>query len=137
MDSPNVDLVKRSFDAMRRGDVEGLLELYDDDVSFLPLTGTQVETGGYRGHDGVRAYMAEVLEVWDQLWPCGEQYIDLGDRVVVLGACKVRGRSSGVESDSPCAWVVQVSEGRIGSHRTCRSYEEALELAAHGAASAG
>ncbi len=42
MSQENVEIVKRSFDAIGRGDVEGLLELYDRDVLFLPLTGTQV-----------------------------------------------------------------------------------------------
>ena len=36
-------------------DLDTLLQLYHPDVQFLPLTGTRVESGGYRGHDGVRA----------------------------------------------------------------------------------
>jgi ketosteroid isomerase-like protein len=56
--SENVELVRRSFEAMRAWDVDALLRLYDPDVEFLPLTGTRVESGGYRGHEGVRAYFA-------------------------------------------------------------------------------
>jgi ketosteroid isomerase-like protein len=58
--SENVDLVRRSFEAMSAWDVDTLLRLYDPEVEFLPLTGTRVESGGYRGHEGVRAYFAEV-----------------------------------------------------------------------------
>jgi ketosteroid isomerase-like protein len=53
--SDNVALVTRSFEAMCAWDVDALLQLYHLDVQFLPLTGTRVESGGYRGHDGVRA----------------------------------------------------------------------------------
>jgi ketosteroid isomerase-like protein len=53
--SDNVDLVSRSFEAMRGWDVDALLEMYDPDVEYLPLTGTRVESGGYRGHEGLRA----------------------------------------------------------------------------------
>lgn len=38
---------------MSAWDVDALLGLYGADVDFLPLTGTRVESGGYRG---MRAY---------------------------------------------------------------------------------
>lgn len=72
--SDNVELVKRSFEAISAWDVDGLLRLYDPDVELLPLTGTRVETGGYRGHDGVREYMAEARDLWELLEPKGQQY---------------------------------------------------------------
>jgi ketosteroid isomerase-like protein len=69
--SENVALVKMSFEAMGAWDVDALVRLYATDVEFLPLTGTRVETGGYRGHDGVRAYFAEARDLWDVLEPQG------------------------------------------------------------------
>ena len=56
MSRESVEVVRRSFEAIRRWDMEALLELYDPDVHFLPLTGTRVESGGYHGHAGVREY---------------------------------------------------------------------------------
>jgi ketosteroid isomerase-like protein len=127
--SDNVELVRRSFEAMSAWDIDELLRLYDRNVEFLPLTGTRVESGGYRGHEGVRAYFAEARELWDVLEPEGHDYRDLGDHVVVAGHCRVRGRTSGAESDPACAWVVGIRDGMIVSHRTCATYEEALEAA--------
>jgi uncharacterized protein len=127
--SDNVELVKRSFEAISAWDVDGLLRLYDPDVELLPLTGTRVETGGYRGHDGVREYMAEARDLWELLEPKGQQYTSLGDRVVVAGHCRVRGRSSGAESDPPCAWVIGVRDGRIVSHKAYATYDEAARAA--------
>ncbi len=89
--SDNIELVRSSFEAISAWNIEGLLRLYHPEIEFLPLTGTQVETGGYRGHDGVRAYLAEAEELWDVLEPDGSHYEDLGDRVVVAGTCRVRG----------------------------------------------
>ena len=71
---------------MSAWDVDELLRLYAPDVEFLPLTGTLVESGGYRGHEGVRVYFAEARELWDVLVPEGHDYTDLGDRVVVAGS---------------------------------------------------
>jgi ketosteroid isomerase-like protein len=125
----NVDLVRRSFAAMSTWDVEALLPLYHPDIEFLPLTGTRVESGGYRGHAGVRAYLTEARDLWDVLQPTGEVFEDLGDYVLVAGRCRVRGRTSGAESHPACAWIVGVRDGLIVSHRTCSDYDEALELA--------
>jgi ketosteroid isomerase-like protein len=127
--SENAELVRRSFEAMSAWDVDALLRLYAPDVEFLPLTGTRVESGGYRGHEGVRAYFAEALTLWDVLEPQGHEYTDLGDCVVVAGRCRVRGRVSGAESHPACAWVVGVRDGTIVSHRTCATYDEALRAA--------
>jgi ketosteroid isomerase-like protein len=92
----------------------------DDDAGAAPAQDARC---------GVRAYLAEARELWDVLEPQGQSYEDLGDRVLVSGHCRVRGRSSGAESDPPCAWVIHVRNGRIVSHMACASYAEAVELA--------
>jgi ketosteroid isomerase-like protein len=127
--SARVELVRRSFEAMAAWDVDALLRLYDPNVEFLPLTGTLVESRGYRGHEGVRAYFAEARELWDVMEPEGHEYRDLGDCVLVTGRCRVRGRVSGAESHPACAWVIRVREGTIVSHRTFATYDEALQVA--------
>jgi ketosteroid isomerase-like protein len=125
----NVSLVERSFEAIKAWDVDALLRLYHPDVELLPLTGTKVETGGYRGHEGVREYLEEARAMWDVLEPRAHWHEDLGDRVLVSGRCRVRGRASGAESDPLCSWVIHIQKGRIVSHRACTTYAEAAELA--------
>jgi ketosteroid isomerase-like protein len=127
--SDNAAIVRRSLEAICAWDVDTLLELYAPDVQLLPLTGTRVESGGYRGHDGVREYMSEAHDLWEVLEPVGEIFTDVGDYVLVTGRCRVRGRSSGAESNPACAWAIRVCDGRIVSHRACESYEEALRVA--------
>ena len=104
MSQQNVEIVRRTFEAIGRWDIDALLELYDPEITFLPLTGTRVESGGYVGHDGVRAYFEEVAEIWSELQPRADDTRTTGDHVVVLGGCAVRGKGSGVESDDPMAW---------------------------------
>jgi ketosteroid isomerase-like protein len=127
--SDNVALVRRSLEAICTFDLDTLLEVYAPDVVMLPLTGTRVESGGYRGHDGVREYISEAEDLWEVLEPVGEVFTDFGDHVLVTGRCRVRGRSSGAESNPVCAWVIGVRDGQIVSHRACESYEEALRVA--------
>jgi uncharacterized protein len=132
MSERNVEIVMRSFDAIADGNLDALLSLYDPAIQFLPLTGTRVETGGYRGHQGVRDYFAEVGEVWEEMRPHADQVQTVGDNVVVVGGCAVRGRGSGAVTDSPLAWVIAVRDGRITSHRGFRTTDEALEAAGLG-----
>jgi ketosteroid isomerase-like protein len=125
----NVDLVRKSFEAICARDIEALLGLYDPDIQFMPLTGTRVESGGYRGHAGVREYLAEAQDLWDIMEPVGETFTEAGDYVLVSGRCRVRGRSSGAETNPGYCWVVGVRDGLIFSHRACESYDEALRAA--------
>jgi ketosteroid isomerase-like protein len=127
VNSANVEVVRQSFAAIYRWDVDALLELYDPEVEFLPLTGTRVESGGYFGHAGVRDYFEEVADVWEELRPYAEDFRTADDKVVAVGGCAVRGLGSGAETDTPMAWVVTLSDGKVTSHRGYRSGSEALE----------
>jgi ketosteroid isomerase-like protein len=130
MADDNIEIVRRAFEAIRNRDIEALLRLYEPQAAFRPLTGTQVESGGYRGHDGIRAYFEEVDTVWDQMLPHADNLRCDGDLVVVVGGCMVRGRESGAETDRAMAWVFRVRDGRIASHRAFSDSEEALSAAA-------
>jgi ketosteroid isomerase-like protein len=127
MSEDNVEVVRRSFAAIGRWDIDTLLELYHPEVEFQPLTGTRVESGGYNGHTGVRAYFEEVSEVWSAMLPHADDVRTAGDHVVVLGGCAVTGRGSGLESDTPMAWVITLADGKVISHCGYRSRDEALE----------
>jgi ketosteroid isomerase-like protein len=129
MSEENVEVVRRSFDAIARGELDALLELYDPKIEFQPLTGTRVESGGYRGHAGVRKYFAEAAEVWDEVRPVAGDVRTIGDEVVVFGHCAIRGKASRIATTSPTAWVVTVCDGMITRHRVYRTNDEALEAA--------
>jgi ketosteroid isomerase-like protein len=129
MSRDNVEIVRKSFDAIGRWDLDALLELYDPDIKFEPLTGTRVESGGYRGHQGVRRYLEEAEEVWDEVRPVAGEITTSGDQVVVFGHCAIRGKASEIETDSPCSWVITVQDGKITRHRVFGTSSEALEAA--------
>lgn len=126
MTEENAEVARRTFAAIGRWDLDELLELYDDEIEFLPLTGTRVESGGYKGHEGVRAYFEEVAEIWEELRPHADDLRVVGDQVVLLGGCAVRGRGSGAEDDSPMAWVLTLRDGKVTRHRGYRTRDEAL-----------
>ena len=126
MPQENVQIVQLAFDAIRRRDIEALLQLYDTDIEFLPLTGTLVESGGYAGHAGVRDYFEEIAQVWEEMRPYAHTTQPVDDHVVVTGGCAVRG-ISGVESDDRMAWVITLRKGKIVRNRGYGTAEEAFE----------
>lgn len=68
MSEPNVDVVRRMFDAFAERDLEAMLATMDTEVEFLPVT-ANITTGGvpYRGFDGIERYLEDVARVWPQL----------------------------------------------------------------------
>ena len=80
----NLDIVVRSFGAIPRRDRSALLELYGEDVTVLPLAGTRVESGGYRGHQGALDYFSEVDAVGAQMLPYVDDLRDVDETVVAL-----------------------------------------------------
>jgi ketosteroid isomerase-like protein len=127
MSADNQQIVRWTFEAICDEDIDRLLGYYDERIEFLPLTGTLVESGGYVGHGGVRDYFQECAEVWELMQPHADDLRTVGDHVVVLGGCAVRGRGSGAGSDNPMAWVITLRDGRVIRHRGFATREEALD----------
>jgi len=127
MSADNAQIVRWTFEAICDEDIDRLLGYYDERVEFLPLTGTLVESGGYIGHRGVRDYFEECAEVWELMQPHADDLRAVGDQVVVLGGCAVRGKGSGAGSDNPMAWVITLRDGRVIRHRGFATREEALD----------
>ncbi len=72
-----------------------------------------VEAVVHRGHEGVR----EAFQAYsDTMASCRyefSEFRDLGDRVVAIGRFRTRGRKSGVEAESPIAYVVDFKDGKV------------------------
>jgi uncharacterized protein len=128
MSQENVEVMRSLVERINAGDVEGELELiHPEVVVYAPEN--EPEGGVYRGHDGYRKYSAYWNDVFDNYHAEVEQYLDVGDYVVVIGHIQATGRVSGVRVESPGIWVWRLRDG-LGIE--CREYEtrdEALEAA--------
>jgi hypothetical protein len=51
--------------------------------------------GVYRGREGVEQFTADTSENWEELQNVAAEFRELGDRVLVLGRLKGRGKGSG------------------------------------------
>jgi ketosteroid isomerase-like protein len=129
--SQNVETFKRGSDAVNRRDIETVLAVLDPEVELHPamaaLLGGQATT--YRGHEGIREWLRDQDEAFSESRIDYSEIRDLGERVVAIGHLRVRGRASGVQVESPAAWVVTFRNGRMIDLRAFLEPKDALEAA--------
>src|SRR5436190_24008437 len=129
MSQKNVEVFKRAFDAINRGDAEALLSELDPEVEWhgailIAMGGKQTM---YRGHEGVREWLRDLYETLSEFQIEYPEIRDLGDRAVAIGHVRGRGRGSGAEIESPHGAVAEFKNGKALRLRTYLDPKEALE----------
>jgi ketosteroid isomerase-like protein len=129
MSQENVEVVRGAHEAFNRRDVAALLALLDQEVEWIPILAV-LEGRVYRGHAGVRRWIQELDTDWESFETCPEEFRDLGDRVLILGSWRARGRVSGVQLENqPGSWVAHVKDGKVTRQQTYTDRAEALKAA--------
>jgi ketosteroid isomerase-like protein len=125
----NVEIVQMAFTAFERRDAEALVALSRADVVFEPVT-ARIAAGGepYRGHDGLRAYIADVGRVWQELRPSPDWY-GQGPGGIVVATGRVYAWGAGRVIDSPAGWLWRIDDGQIAYGRVFETAGGALEAA--------
>jgi ketosteroid isomerase-like protein len=127
MSQQNIDAFHGLLEAVSELNGDRLIDLTDPAVEWQSFFAALLPSGEYEGHDGVRAYVADLRESWESIRPEAHNTLDVGEVVLGVGTIHYRGRGSGVESSSPAGWVVRFREGRILRFRAFRNPVEALE----------
>jgi len=100
-----VGIVERTLAAFGRRDLEALLGEVDPVIDVRPAVVGGLEGTVYRGHAGLRDFVADVDAAWREFRVETEEFRDLGDTVLVLGRTLARGTESGVSLDTASAYV--------------------------------
>ena len=108
MSQENVEVVRRMCEAFLAGDVASALAVLHGDVTWHGTIGGIDEQTIAHGHDEVINGFVESLRDWERHSLTAEDYIDAGDRVVVLWHEVGRGKASGVEVETRTAVVYTV-----------------------------
>ena len=116
-------------DAWNRGDREAWLALWDEKAEFYPLR-AQLEGESYSGHDGLRRFLAEMTQDFEEVrFEVGETR-DAGEQMVVgSGRFLARGRASGVDLNVPLGVLMRLRRGKIVYLRFFSEPADALEAA--------
>jgi hypothetical protein len=117
-------------DAYNLRDVDGAFaELVTPDFEWYPAIARAFHGGVFRGREGVERFAADTSENWAELQTIAEEFRDLGDRVLVLGRMKGRGKGSGVPVEQPFATILDFRGDRIWRSRVYLDRAEGLRAA--------
>ena len=92
----NIETSKKGYAAFDKGDVETVLNDYDDSVEFV-IPGTNAVSGTYRGKDGVKELFGKIAEQNFKITP--SRFLADDDVVVVLSQVSAGGES-GLQADA-------------------------------------
>ena len=127
MSQEDVEIVRRSFDAWNRWDLEALRRVYAEDA--------RVEAGitrfgrTFMGEELIARWAAEMRETWAEVrWEL-DRIIDADDVVVSFYRGIGIGRESGVEVVRDLTGIYRLHDGLIVFERVYLNREEALEAA--------
>ncbi len=109
-DAPET-MVGRLFNAFNQRDLGEIVELCAPHMEFFAITAEEVGRGApYVGPDGLRDYLKDVEQFWEELLITPGRVERRGDRLLVIGRVFVRNRELGIR-DMPVAWIWQVAGG--------------------------
>ncbi len=112
MSRANVDLVRATYDALARRDLEAAQAAFDVDAEWgqpevLPWGGL------YRGPEGLARFFSKLGEHVEGGRVEIDEALDAGDHVVVLGHFHARARRSGREFRVRLSHVWKLTSGRV------------------------
>jgi len=125
----NVELMREGLEAFERDGVEALLDYIHPEFEVTTPPSLSVEPDTYRGHDGVRRYFDSFYEVMDEVRFVPEEFIEVGDRVVIPLQVVARGRETGIEATQRVFQVWSARDGKAIRVEIFPTREEAIAAA--------
>ena len=111
------------------GDHDPVVDAVDSEIEIhTPLSSTKGTP--YRGHDGLRQWISDIDEQFDEWYSRPDDWTDLGEgRVLVLGDLHMRGRESGIELDQQMGWLLTFRDGQLTRYEVFVDHEQARQAA--------
>jgi ketosteroid isomerase-like protein len=105
-----LETLRAGYDAFAGGDMSAVLALLEPGVEVAVHVGPDADT--YHGREGFLANLERMREVFDEFEIEPEEFVTVGDRVVVPFRVHGRGRGSGVYVEQRRAHLWTLHEGR-------------------------
>jgi uncharacterized protein len=114
MSQQNVSLVQSLYEAFGRGDIPAILGAMDPDIVWdIPQAPDYPLGGIHRGPQGIASEFFSVIPSYYQEFAAiPQQVVDDGDRVIVLGEYRGKGKASGTAFQVPVTHVYGFRDGK-------------------------
>ena len=123
-----MEIVRRRFEAWRRGDSEGFMESNHPDIELV-TDPAWPEPGTYRGDDEVRRFYERYSDSWKGVDSVDFELLDAETKVVARFRNLVVGRGSGIEVENQATTVFTLEAGRVIRIEYFLDHDEALAAA--------
>jgi ketosteroid isomerase-like protein len=120
-----VELVRQGYEAFGRGDIDGLLNLLDENVEWVSPGPPDLPTAGTRrGRQQIAEFFRILNDVFEIQRFEPKTFVAQGDRVVVLGEDTARVKATGKIVNESWAHAFVLGNGKVVS------FQEYLDTAA-------
>ncbi len=126
MSRENVEVIRSIYEDWLAG--SAALDKFDPDIAMIEAD-TVPGVPSAHGIDAVRRYMDSFAGYWAEIRFEPQEFIEVGDRVVVMARLVGRGRKSGVEVARTWAYVWTLRAGRALRMEAYAHRAEALRAA--------
>ena len=110
----NTETVKKAYELFGAGDIDGLLSLNSDDISWtIPTIENVPFTGSRTGKPAVAEFFKLLADAEEFTHFAPTEFIADGDRVVALGSAKGRVKSTGNQFATDWVHIFTVKDGKI------------------------
>jgi ketosteroid isomerase-like protein len=108
------DLYHRAWDAVRRREMNEILDCFSSDAEFRAaiLSGAEGEAL-LRGTEGVRSVFETMFDTWERFEARPIDLKERGSELFAVMELNVSGRESGVDLRQPYVQILTAREGRI------------------------
>lgn len=124
------EVMPRLFDALERVDLEDAMAVVEEtchpDCELTSGIGSRMDGRTYRGHDGVRAWLADLLDAAELTYGDRECRIVGDDALLFLARVEIKGRGSGAEVSQAMGTLFEYEDGLCRRAVTYRSQAEVL-----------
>ena len=129
MSQENVEVARQIATAWQRDDLDTFLSLLDPTIEWHTLPERLVEgiESFYQGYEGIRRFWHTYRSDFDlDIEMQGVREVG-DDRVVVLLGARLRGATSGIETETPVGLVMTVRDGKVIRSFDYPTHQEALK----------
>jgi ketosteroid isomerase-like protein len=130
MSRENVEVVRGIYEAVARRDSDAPFAAYAEDIVWDQSNSKRAAVSGapvYLGHEGVRRFWRDALEVFGAIDLEVEELIDAGEHVVAAIREREVGRTSGAAVENGHVAVWTLADGKVTRMRIFDERREALE----------
>jgi ketosteroid isomerase-like protein len=126
MNKQIIEGIRRAYDAISRGDIQGAVAAVDLAPDILWSEPDDFFAGGtYRGAQGVAEYLTRSYEASEKVQSLPEEIVEVGDKIVVLVHFQAWPKGGGQMREGRIADVYTVHDGKVVQMQAYRDPEEA------------